>query len=269
MYQFANVLYHQDKWQGAEQLHREALKGRPLRLGEDHPDTLTSMNNLANVLSDQGKWQEAEELHREALEGMKPRLGEDHPDTLSSMDNLANVQTEFGRKGMQTAHNLSEASSQTYANDAVENRRKAVEGLEAKYGVEHPDALRARCGLAGLLAERGHLEEAIAELRKALPGMRALYGDHPWTCQVAQELERLEAELKTPDELQRNLKDVEDVPILMSNASLLDRALELERRGSKLFAWIRGLAIEAAAEAVPGISRRHRWQLAGHHFSAC
>jgi Tetratricopeptide repeat len=31
-------------------------------LGEEHPDTLTSMNNLASTYRDQGRWKEAEEL---------------------------------------------------------------------------------------------------------------------------------------------------------------------------------------------------------------
>jgi hypothetical protein len=32
-------------------------------LGEDHPDTLTIMNNLAGLLHKQGKYEEAEELN--------------------------------------------------------------------------------------------------------------------------------------------------------------------------------------------------------------
>ena len=38
------------------------------QLGEDHPDTLNSINNLAAVLDAQGHLAEAEPLYREALE---------------------------------------------------------------------------------------------------------------------------------------------------------------------------------------------------------
>ena len=38
------------------------------KLGEDHPDTLQSLNNLALLLQAQGRLAEAEPLHREALE---------------------------------------------------------------------------------------------------------------------------------------------------------------------------------------------------------
>ena len=37
-------------------------------LGEDHPDTLSSLSNLAVLLQAQGHWAEAEPLYREALE---------------------------------------------------------------------------------------------------------------------------------------------------------------------------------------------------------
>ena len=43
----------------AEALHRRALAGREAHLGANHPETLTSMNNLAILLQQQGKLAEA------------------------------------------------------------------------------------------------------------------------------------------------------------------------------------------------------------------
>ena len=43
----------------AEALHRRALAGREAHLGANHPETLTSMNNLALLLRQQGKLDEA------------------------------------------------------------------------------------------------------------------------------------------------------------------------------------------------------------------
>ncbi|RYP69598.1 hypothetical protein DL770_008204 [Monosporascus sp. CRB-9-2] len=63
------------------------FRGKKL-LGEDHLDTLTSMNNLASTYSKQGRWKEAEELGVRTLKTRKRVLGEDHPDTLISMHNL-------------------------------------------------------------------------------------------------------------------------------------------------------------------------------------
>ena len=46
---------------------RVACPGKA-KLGEDHPDTLSSLNNLALLLKAQGHLAEAEPLYREALE---------------------------------------------------------------------------------------------------------------------------------------------------------------------------------------------------------
>ena len=64
--------------------------GDPLKaLGEGHPDTATSYNNLAVTLRAQGKYAEAEAMHRRALAIRLKALGEDHPDTATSYNNLA------------------------------------------------------------------------------------------------------------------------------------------------------------------------------------
>ncbi len=47
--------------------YRETLKMRREILGDQHPDTLTSMNNLASLLQAKGELAEAESLHRETL----------------------------------------------------------------------------------------------------------------------------------------------------------------------------------------------------------
>lgn len=67
------------------------------KLGEDHPDTLTSMNNLASTYRNQGQWGAAEELEVQVLEMRKKRLREDHPDTLICMHNLAYTRKCQGR----------------------------------------------------------------------------------------------------------------------------------------------------------------------------
>ena len=58
---------------------RRALEGMQAKLGADHPDTLSYLNNLATLLQQQGKLGEAEPLLRWALEGRQAKLGADHP----------------------------------------------------------------------------------------------------------------------------------------------------------------------------------------------
>ena len=70
-------------------MDRRALDGREKVLGNEHPDTLTSINNLASVLQDQGKYDEAEQMNRRALDGREKALGKEHPSTLTSVYCLA------------------------------------------------------------------------------------------------------------------------------------------------------------------------------------
>jgi tetratricopeptide (TPR) repeat protein len=77
----ASVLGMQGKYEAAEGMSRRALEGGEKVLGVEHPNTLTSVNNLAIVLRDQGKYKAAEEMNRRALEAWEKVLGVEHPNT--------------------------------------------------------------------------------------------------------------------------------------------------------------------------------------------
>ncbi len=72
------------------------LAARRRQLGDDHPDTLSSMNNFVSLCQDQGKYAEAEELYTEALAARRRRLGHDHPNTLNIEGNLGVVRIRQG-----------------------------------------------------------------------------------------------------------------------------------------------------------------------------
>jgi hypothetical protein len=50
------VLERQGKYKEAEAMHRQALRGYEKVLGPEHPETLTSVNNVGLVLERQGKY---------------------------------------------------------------------------------------------------------------------------------------------------------------------------------------------------------------------
>jgi tetratricopeptide (TPR) repeat protein len=58
-------------------------------LGEEHPDTLTSTDELALTLSKQGDHAGAQRLQEQVLEMRTRLLGKEHRDTLTSRGNLA------------------------------------------------------------------------------------------------------------------------------------------------------------------------------------
>ena len=71
----------QGRYEEAELLLRKGLEIKARVLGEEHPDTAVSYNNVASNLSYQGRFQEAAPLYKKALEIFKKVLGVDHPHT--------------------------------------------------------------------------------------------------------------------------------------------------------------------------------------------
>jgi Tetratricopeptide repeat len=58
------MLREQGMYEQAEDMHRQTVKLREKVLGREHPETLTSMNNLALVLSEQGEYEQAKKVRR-------------------------------------------------------------------------------------------------------------------------------------------------------------------------------------------------------------
>ncbi len=70
-------------------LLERALKLRRRVLGEDHPHTLNSANNLAVNLRELGQYEAARRLDEDTLARRRRALGQEHPYTLKSANNLA------------------------------------------------------------------------------------------------------------------------------------------------------------------------------------
>ena len=70
--------------------------------GENHPDTLISMNNLALTYLDQGRLIDAARLQEKVLPKTKAILGENHLDMLKSISSLACVHTQQGKTSVAT-----------------------------------------------------------------------------------------------------------------------------------------------------------------------
>ena len=138
---------------------------RRRELGEEHPDTLGSMNTLANLYNDQGRYDEAEPLFLRTLEISKRILGAEHPRTLASMNNLASLYKNQGRY-----------------DDAEPLYLRTLEIRKRILGAEHPRTLDSMGNLACLYTYQGRYDEAeplslrTLEIRK-----RILGAEHPRT----------------------------------------------------------------------------------------
>ena len=147
-------------YEAAVPLQESSLKTRRRELGDDHPDTLSSINNLACLLRDQGKLAEAEPLCREAMARGRRVLGKDDPDMLVLIDNTGILLHRQGR--------LDEA--EPFLRETLDSRRRVL-------GDRHPGTVKSINNLGVLLRDRGRLNEAEPYLREALAQNRILRGN--------------------------------------------------------------------------------------------
>ncbi|CAE7676347.1 klc-2 [Symbiodinium necroappetens] len=73
---------------GLAEFLKDPAEGRA-KLGDSHPDTMSSMYSLASLLRLMGQLEEAEQLFREDLETCRSVHGAQHEDTINSIRNLA------------------------------------------------------------------------------------------------------------------------------------------------------------------------------------
>jgi non-specific serine/threonine protein kinase/serine/threonine-protein kinase len=153
------------RYDDAYPLQESALATRRRTLGEEHPDTLASINSMGALLQLQGRPAEAELCHREALEKHRRTLGEEHPDTLTSISNMGLLLRLQGRL----------AEAELYHREALEKRRRTL-------GEEHPDTLTSISQLGTLLQVQGRLAEAEPFHREVLETRRrTLSAEHRQT----------------------------------------------------------------------------------------
>ncbi len=80
---YAQGTYHQ-----AEPLYQQCLEITRSRLGKEHPDVATILNNLGLLYHSIGRDDQAKPLYQQALEIAEPKLGSNHPMTLIYRQNL-------------------------------------------------------------------------------------------------------------------------------------------------------------------------------------
>ncbi|GLA56321.1 hypothetical protein AnigIFM63604_008383 [Aspergillus niger] len=94
MANLASTFWSQGRWEKAQQLKMQVMETRRIKLGEDHPDTLTSMVNLAFSWKSSGQHAAALDLLKVSLAKQKQVLGLDHPDVSSNLQTLLQWETE-------------------------------------------------------------------------------------------------------------------------------------------------------------------------------
>lgn len=192
--------------QSQPQLER-ALAIRRQELGDDHPDTLTSVAGMGVLLMNLSKYAEALVYSRNALEARRRVLGNEHTDTLQSINNMGRLLDSMGkydealpylREAMDVARRvLGDDDPGTLSSignmallltamgkfdEAIPYSHEVVERCRRVLGNDHPDTLTALNNRGVIFYSMGKHTEALRSYHEALEGKRRMLGnDHPDT----------------------------------------------------------------------------------------
>ncbi|MHA4990996.1 tetratricopeptide repeat protein [Streptomyces sp. SD18] len=202
-----NRLHQQGHTARAISLREAALAQCEQVLGDTHPDTLTSRNNLAYAYESAGDLGRAIPLYEATLAQYEQVLGDTHPDTLTSRNNLASAYESAGDLGraiplyeatlaqreqvLGDTHpdTLTSRNNLAYAYDSAGDLGRAIPMHEATLaqreqvlGDTHPDTLTSRNNLASAYKSAGDLGRAIPMHEATLAQREQVLGDtHPNT----------------------------------------------------------------------------------------
>ncbi len=143
----------------------KALELRRKVLGDNHPDTLTSLHRQGRLRAGRGDSEKALADLRTAFTARQLTLGPEHQDTLASEHELAG-----------------ELLSLEQLEEAERHVRHVLSIRSRKLGDEHPDTLSSQCELGTIHVRRGNLKVAATCFRKAAEASRRVSGlEHPET----------------------------------------------------------------------------------------
>ncbi|WP_328426732.1 tetratricopeptide repeat protein [Streptomyces sp. NBC_00443] len=161
----AQYLYRQGRDAHTIRLRTATLAQHERDLGDTHPDTLISRNNLAYAYRAAGDLRRAIPLHEATLAQSEQVLGDTHPNTLTSRNNLAGAYESAG--DLERAIPLYETT---------------LAQREQVLGDTHPSTLISRNNLAGAYRAAGDLGRAIPLYETTLAQREQVLGDtHPDT----------------------------------------------------------------------------------------
>jgi TPR repeat protein/CHAT domain-containing protein len=178
-----------------------------MTLGEEHPDTLDSLESLATIYLGLYRFSEALPLFKESYRLRKKVLGERHPDTLRSMDNLALIYKKLGRYkealplyeecyrlrkkllGEKDSDTLTSMENLASIYQDLGRLSKALSLSKECYrlrkellGEKQPDTIKSLNSLAIIYKELGRLSEALPLLEKNYRLSKEVFGEkHPYT----------------------------------------------------------------------------------------
>ncbi|RYP59450.1 hypothetical protein DL770_010187 [Monosporascus sp. CRB-9-2] len=124
---------------------RGSLVENQTQLGEEHPDTLRTMDKLAKALMDDGRLEGAQQMYELGLRGYEKAWGPEDTSTLDTVHELGILYKSQGR-----------------FIDAEVMLKRALQGREKALGPEHMSTLDTVNNLGNIYTDQGRLKDAEA-----------------------------------------------------------------------------------------------------------
>lgn len=174
-------------------------------LENEHPNSLTAINNLGLLYESQQRYDDAESLYQNVLEARTRLLGRKHRDTLKSLNNLAilyrktkrydeaeplfkevleaNIEI-LGHDDVYTLKSLNNLAglydSKGYYDEAESLYQNVLEARTRLLGRHHPNTITTINNLATLYEHQNRYDKAESLYGEALIALQKIYpSDHP------------------------------------------------------------------------------------------
>ena len=202
----------------AESIYREGLSRSRTALGNDHPTTLTLLNNLATTHQAQGEYEKAEPLLREALEIKRQTHGNESPTTLLAMGNLARLLLRLNQV----------AEAEALVHEQIDHSLRA-------FGVDHAESVYAQGTLAHVAWAHGDFRRGIELTDEDVRTYgRVLGAQHPETLWKRQELGEFQLHVGDAAAAETTLRAALDASGEALGHDHLDTLSAMERLGAVL-----------------------------------
>lgn len=159
LYNQAFQLYLQGKYQEAIPLAEKIVTIKRQVLGENHPETAQSINDLATLYRDQGNYSQAEILYQQSIDILQRTVGENNPLTAKVFNNLAALyyfQSNYPK-------------AETLYLQAINIYRQVV-------GEKHPQTAETLNNLALLYQNQGKYSQAESIYKESLAIYQEIFG---------------------------------------------------------------------------------------------
>ena len=188
MTELSNVFYDLGKYKEALFLLKKMLVGWRKVVGDNHPGTLNTLQDLGKACEELKDFKESEKHYRQVMETRRSLLGDDNKLVLQSAHRLGKV--------------LKQQESDEKRKEAEEILRQVVSKREIVLGKFHKDTLASASALGHTLLKRKCYQEAETWFRRVLTGTEETLGEsHKSTLYARDDLEDVLCEQRKWPEL--------------------------------------------------------------------